>query len=242
MGAGRPRPSGARVRDLAVGTDGMTGKIRDARGRNAEPFLAVAHFPQAARDTAIEALSQKASFAASLLAGRLPDDVDEALAATGYTLLPTHPDEIAHGCTCGEEPMPCRHVLALHELLADRLSHDPFLLFTLRGIDERTLLDELRKRRGIGPSAEGPARPRPPAAPRGTPLPDVPPERFFRPMAAVVGIGSAWTHGAPPDAVLAALGPPPLDDADAARLLAELHRAIGLGAKERMSEWEWRRS
>ena len=138
--------------------------------------------------------------------------------------------------------MPCRHVLALHRVLEERLLRDPFLLFTLRGIDEATLLSELRRRRGAGAANGAPARHRPASPARFTPLPEVLPERFFRPLVPLPIAAAPPSAQAGPDAVLAALGPPPLEDADAARLLAELHRAIGLGAKERLSEWEWRRS
>jgi len=239
------RASSARVRDLEIGTGGVTARIRDARGHAAEPAFALDPFPKDVREKAIDALARKASFAASLLAGRLPEDVDDVLAAaTGRTLLPARAGEIRQSCTCGE-PLPCRHLLALHEVVEERLSGDPFLLFTLRGIDEKTLLGELRRRRAAG-KAESPrgAPPRPRAASeaRATPLPDVPPERFYRPIAPFVSAAAPYAAATPADAVLASLGPPPLDDADAARLLAELHRAIGLGAKERLSEWEWRRS
>ncbi|HKC23992.1 MAG TPA: hypothetical protein VKF32_04580, partial [Thermoanaerobaculia bacterium] len=82
----------------------------------------------------------------------------------------------------------------------------------------------------------------PVSAARATPLVEVPPERFFRPLAPLASLLAPYAPATAPDAVLTTLGPPPLEDPDAARLLAELHRAIGLGAKERLSEWEWRRS
>jgi len=251
--AGAP-PSGslraaktARVRDLEIGTRGASARVRDAHGRSSEPVIALDPFPKDARERAIEALAKKASFAASLLAGRLPDEVDEILAAAGSrTLLPASAGEIHQSCTCGE-PVPCRHLLALHEVLEERLTRDPFLLFTLRGIDEKSLLAGLRRRRGTAASSERngrePASGRPPSpAARLSPLPDVPPERFFRPLAPASSFAAPYAPATPGDAVLAGLGPAPFEDADAARLLSELHRAIGLGAKERLSEWEWRRS
>ncbi|HPA39806.1 MAG TPA: PfkB family carbohydrate kinase [Phenylobacterium sp.] len=44
-----------------------------------------------------------------------------------------------------------------------------------------------------------------------------------------------------PEALLTRLGPPPLQDEEAARLLVEMHRAIGRGAADRLTEAEWRR-
>jgi uncharacterized Zn finger protein len=238
-----PKASNARVRDLEIGPHGATARVRDAHGRSSDPMVVLDPFPRDAKERIVDALAKKATFAASLLAGRLPEEIDEVLrAAAGRPLLPASAAEIHQSCTCGE-PVPCRHLLALHEVLGERLSRDPFLLFTLRGIDQESLLGGLRKRRGPAASAERAREPvarTPASTARLTPLPEVPPERFFRPLAPLAP--APYSSPTPPDAALSALGPPPLEDADAARLLAELPRAIGLGAKERLSEWEWRRS
>jgi uncharacterized Zn finger protein len=231
------------VRDLEIGPRGAMARVRDAHGRSSEPAIALDPFPKDAKERIVDALAKKASFAASLLAGRLPEEIDEVLrAAAGRPLLPSSAAEIHQTCTCGELA-PCRHLLALHEVLEERLSRDPFLLFTLRGIDQESLLAGLRKRRGPAAAPERAREPAPDApvpTSRLTPLPEVPPERFFRPVAAIAP--APYTSTVAADAVLAALGPAPLEDADAARLLAELQRSIGHGAKERLSEWEWRRS
>ncbi len=68
------------------------------------------------------------------------------------------------------------------------------------------------------------------------------PESFFKPGLPLDSLATSLTAADHPEAVLARLGPPPFADESAARLLADLHRAIGLGAAERLSEWEWRRA
>jgi uncharacterized Zn finger protein len=230
----------ARVREISVSADGVAARMRDARGGTAEPRISVEHLPRDVREKAVDAMARKASFAASLLSGRMPDDVETAFAATGRGLLPSSASEVRQSCTCGEEPFPCRHLVALHRHLAERLDRDPFLMFLLRGIDRDTLLRDLRRRRTVS-QPRTPQRERPAPSVRLTPLPEVKPEHFYRPLLPLAAVLSPYAPPAPPDAILARLGPPPLEDADAARLLADLHRAIGIGAKERLAEWEWRK-
>ena len=50
------------------------------------------------------------------------------------------------------------------------------------------------------------------------------------------------SSGEPTDTIPARLGPPPFSDPEASRLVEDFHRAIGLGAAERLAEWEWRRA
>ncbi|HEX2720158.1 MAG TPA: hypothetical protein VHM71_04330, partial [Candidatus Deferrimicrobium sp.] len=65
---------------------------------------------------------------------------------------------------------------------------------------------------------------------------------FYRPGEPVAALRSSFAPQEHPEAVLTRLGPPPFRDAEASRLLVDLHRAIGLGARERLAEWEWRKA
>src|ERR1019366_4995487 len=68
------------------------------------------------------------------------------------------------------------------------------------------------------------------------------PELFYRPGEPVAALRSSYAPPDHPEAVLTRLGPPPFRDAEASQLLVDLHRAIGLGARERLAEWEWRKA
>lgn len=189
--------------------------------------------PRAARE-----LSARARFAARLLSGSLPEETDVVFGAAGYPLLPASPDEVGTRCSCDPAGR-CAHVAALGILLAERMDADPFLVFAMRGTSRNGLLAALETARATpngGAPAAAAARPL-----ARTPLPDVDPEAFYRPQ---LPLGSLRTTFAPPehpDATLTGLGPAPLADPEAVRLLADLHRAIGKGAAERLSEWEWKR-
>jgi len=109
----------------------------------------------------IDALSSQALYAAQLLAGDLPPDMDRALAAAGVQLLPERLDEIEHTCTCGAaERKPCSHLATVYRSLGDLLAEDPWLLFRLRGRDQQGLLRGLRTQRSRenGAASARPAR------------------------------------------------------------------------------------
>ncbi|HMA54753.1 MAG TPA: hypothetical protein VKT17_09840, partial [Acidobacteriota bacterium] len=70
--------------------------------------------------------------------------------------------------------------------------------------------------------------------------PEARPEAWFRPLRPTGPRRPLMAAPETADTLLARLGPPPLEDSQASDLLLELHRAIGLGARERLAEWEWR--
>ena len=185
-------------------------------------------------------MAGKARFAASLLSGRIPLDVESAFAGTGRTLLPASPAEIRLSCTCRSTEEICPHNQVLLALLGERFDRDPFLLFELRGIEREHLLARLKRYRSSPRARTAPPELQPARAVPREPLPEVRPDAFFRPTTPLGPRRSLFSTPESGDTLLARLGPPPFSEPQAAELLLDLHRAVGLGARERLAEWEWR--
>ena len=84
----------------------------------------------------------------------MPDDIDDTLAGCGLSLFPKAGD-LATTCSCPDHANPCKHVAAVHYVLAQAFDDDPFLLPTLRGRDQHALLAALRAARtGAGAAPE----------------------------------------------------------------------------------------
>jgi uncharacterized Zn finger protein len=237
-----PVPRGRTAR-LTMTREGVTASVR-AGGGPQHVRVRLAPLPARTFEAAMRRLSGRAASAASLLSGQLPDDVETAFTGTKLGLLPRRPEEVRQSCTCDGES-PCAHLLAAHAALAARLATDPMLLFELRGRSREEVLERVRRLRALAAPARSAAPPGAIAAREEAPapLPEAAwerPESFFKPL---LPIGTLAVSTAPrenSEAVLTRLGTPPLSDPDAARLLVDLHRAIGLGAAERLAEWEWR--
>lgn len=194
---------------------------------------------------ALRGMAGRASFAASLLSGTIPSDIETAFAGTGRTLLPQSAAELKSACTCDASGY-CAHLESVNDQLGRRFDEDPFLIFLLRGKERSELLKAIRQQRSVLASSEDGESPAPltPVEP-SEPLPPgilEKPEHFFKPLVPVASFRTTFAPPEQPEAILTRLGPPPLQDPEAARLLMDLHRAIGLGAAERLSEWEWRRA
>lgn len=96
----------------------------------------------------IKTMSERAIFTAKLLAGEMPQNIEEIFAANGLRLFPFTLDEIHSRCDCPDKARVCKHIAAVYYLLGDRFSDDPFLLFQLRGRTKQKILETLRQKRG----------------------------------------------------------------------------------------------
>jgi uncharacterized Zn finger protein len=95
----------------------------------------------------IESMAERAIFSAKLLAGEMPQNIEEVFTANGLSLFPFTKFDIHSKCSCPDQANPCKHIGAVYYILGDRFSEDPFVLFQLRGRTKETIINALRQLR-----------------------------------------------------------------------------------------------
>ncbi len=103
----------------------------------------------------IESMAQRAIFSAKLLAGEMPQNIEEVFTANGLSLFPFTKFDIHSKCSCPDPANPCKHIGAVYYLLGDRFSEDPFVLFQLRGRTKEQIIEALRQIRSAGSTDQG---------------------------------------------------------------------------------------
>ncbi len=162
---GRSYARSGQVLEYQVQAGEVRARVQGSRKTPYQVTLRLRHLDPAQWDAVLEVLASRAAFAARLLAGEMPEDVEEAFKAAGAALMPASSKELATSCSCPDWANPCKHVAAVHYILAEALDEDPFLVFRLRGRTREQVMEELRARRA-GPCPDTPA-----AEPASEPLP-----------------------------------------------------------------------
>ncbi|MBE9193220.1 SWIM zinc finger family protein [Gloeocapsopsis crepidinum LEGE 06123] len=120
------------------------------QGTEVEPYqvsLFLEPFTDEQWQYVIETMSQRAIFAAKLLAGEMPPNIEEVFTLNGLSLFPFTLSEVRSKCSCPDKANPCKHIAAVYYQLGDRFSEDPFVLFQLRGRTKNQIIDALRELR-----------------------------------------------------------------------------------------------
>ncbi|HEX5691834.1 MAG TPA: SWIM zinc finger family protein [Roseiflexaceae bacterium] len=104
-------------------------------------------------DAVADAMASQAIFAAKLLAGEMPQNIEEAFAAAKVSLFPDKRGDLETDCSCPDYANPCKHVAAVYYLLGEQFDADPFLIFQLRGRTKDQIIAQLRARRAGGETA-----------------------------------------------------------------------------------------
>lgn len=128
------------------------------QGRIDRPYrvsIAMATFSEAQWDGVVAAMSDQAVYAAKLLAGELPASIEDLFGPAQLRLFPAEPADLTPACTCGDEQRWCKHVCCVMYLVAERLSTEPMLIFSLRGLPGEELLEKIRQRRAVASAVGG---------------------------------------------------------------------------------------
>jgi len=113
------------------------------QGSRPEPYavsLETRTLPAAEWARLAATLTREARFAAKLLAGEMPPDVEEAFRRAGLSLFPAQKEDLRTSCSCPDWSNPCKHIAAVYYLLGEEFDRDPFLVFRLRGLDRDELV------------------------------------------------------------------------------------------------------
>jgi uncharacterized Zn finger protein len=93
----------------------------------------------------VDELVEQPVYAAQLLGNEMPVDIETIFQKAGVNLFPNRSD-LEGDCSCPDWSNPCKHIAAVYYLMAEAFDRNPFMLFTLRGMQRDTFLELLRKR------------------------------------------------------------------------------------------------
>jgi uncharacterized Zn finger protein len=144
----------ARARNYAREGNVLTIEFRGAKvfasvqGTAPEPYkvsLSLDPFDEEQWRYIIESMSKQAIISAKLLAGEMPQNINEVFTENGLSLFPLTKFDIHSKCSCPDPANPCKHIGAVYYILGDRFSEDPFVLFQLRGRTKEQIIAALRE-------------------------------------------------------------------------------------------------
>jgi uncharacterized Zn finger protein len=140
LGRGRSYARQGQVLSIDIDKGLVKAKVQGSRATPYDITIRVKALSVADWQTLIKALSHQALFAAKLLAGEMPHDIERAFQGAGLSLFPEQLQDLGTDCSCPDWSNPCKHIAAVYYLLGEEFHRDPFVIFKLRGKSREELI------------------------------------------------------------------------------------------------------
>ena len=152
LNRGRTYARKGQVMDIEIDKGVVRATVQGSRSRPYKVEVRFQLLSQTQWHQIVKELSNRFITMAKLLAGEMPEDMEEVFAQAKLSLFPHKLKDIETDCSCPDWSNPCKHTAAVFYLLGEEFDRDPFLLFKLRGSRREELFDML----GYGPGAATP--------------------------------------------------------------------------------------
>jgi uncharacterized Zn finger protein len=147
LSRGRSYARQGQVLSIEETKDGIVARVQGSQRAPYKIKIQIEPLTDAQWNKVIDALAEQAIFSAQLLAGEMPQEIEQAFESAKVSLFPSQHNDLKTDCSCPDYSNPCKHIAAAHYILGERFDEDPFLVFRLRGRTQEQVMQELRKRR-----------------------------------------------------------------------------------------------
>lgn len=145
LGRGRTYARKGQVTSIEVDTGSIKAMVQGSRPKPYSVAVKVMTLPESDWAQVVQALADQPILAAKLLAGEMPDNIEDIFEHLGFSLFPSKYNDLKTGCSCPDWSNPCKHIAAVFYLLGEEFDRDPFLIFKMRGMGREELLEKLSR-------------------------------------------------------------------------------------------------
>jgi uncharacterized Zn finger protein len=125
----------------------ISAKVQGSMPRPYNITISLDPFTKQEWQSVLDIMASRAIFAAKLLSGEMPTQIEEVFQEAHISLFPNREKDLKTDCSCPDDANPCKHIAAVYLLLGEQFEEDPFLIFKLRGMPKDELITNLRKYR-----------------------------------------------------------------------------------------------
>lgn len=140
---GRRYARQGQVLSIEVDRGQVTASVQGSRAKPYRVEIKLKPFSKTRWKKVANCLASQPVFMARLLAGEMPEDIEQVFEDAGLALFPEKMRDMETDCSCPDWSNPCKHIAAVFYLLGEEFDRDPFLIFKLRGLNRDELMTML---------------------------------------------------------------------------------------------------
>ena len=140
---GRNYANKGAVKELEIIDNAIHAKVQGTRRKPYEVIVQAPAFTPKEKATLSDAISGNPLLLSKLLNRELPAALNRVAEEKGIKIFPRRWDDLKMNCSCPDQAVPCKHLAAVINMIANEIDRNPFVVFKLHGFD---VIRELKNR------------------------------------------------------------------------------------------------
>ena len=137
------------VTEIGIHKNVIKAKVQGTRPSPYKVTITVPEFKEQQKAYLIKAITTNPLLLSRLLNRELPADLDSIASQNHIYVFPSSWKDFAMKCSCPDWAVPCKHLAAVIYILSSEIDKNPFILFTLHGLDILKELNDSESGRDI---------------------------------------------------------------------------------------------
>jgi uncharacterized Zn finger protein len=159
LARGRSYARRGQVLSIDIDKGSVKARVQGSRPKPYDVTIRVKELTRAEWKKVAAALTHQALFAAKLLAGEMPQEIEQVFQEVKLSLFPEKQRDLTTACSCPDYSNPCKHIAAVYYLLGEEFDRDPFLILKMRGLTREELVGLLGRSEAAAPAQAEPSVP-----------------------------------------------------------------------------------
>lgn len=131
------------VKEMTVNNGDIKAQVQGSRPRPYRVAVSIPPFTEAEKRSWMDEVVKHLSIISKLLNRELDPVLMDIANKLGLQLFPRSWNDLKMDCSCPDWAVPCKHIAAVIYKVGEEIDNDPFLVFSLHGVN---LLEELERR------------------------------------------------------------------------------------------------
>ena len=132
---GRNYANKGAVQDLRISGNKIIAKVKGTRSKPYQVSVEIPSFVPKEKEALSEIILNNPLLLSKLLNRELPESLHSMAEARHIRIFPGRWDDLDMHCSCPDWAVPCNHLAAVINVIANEIDRNPFLIFKLHGYD-----------------------------------------------------------------------------------------------------------
>jgi uncharacterized Zn finger protein/superfamily II DNA or RNA helicase len=132
---GRSYANKGAVKEIAIIGNAIHAKVQGTRRKPYKVIVQIPAFSSKEKAALTDAISGNPLLLSKLLNRELPAALNRIAAEKGIQIFPRRWDDLEMNCSCPDWAVPCKHLAAVINMIANEIDRNPFVVFKLHGFD-----------------------------------------------------------------------------------------------------------